>query len=166
MLLRELLHLPLHWWVLAAGCAWSLLVGIGFYLGPGWGIGTAAASLVVATGLFVHTAIVLVVEPQGIRIGRAWIEHRYIRQARALDAEATRRRGGVEADARAHLVLRPYVATAVEITLADPADPVPYWLVSSRRAEELAAALTSAIGSRSPTGNGAGLPPGQDDFAQ
>ncbi len=58
-----------------------------------------------------------------------------------LDAEQTRRRAGVEADARAHLVLRPYVSTAVEITLDDPADPVPYWLVSTRRPEALAAAL-------------------------
>ena len=59
-------------------------------------------------------------------------------------AKRTRRRAGVEADARAHLVLRPYVASAVEITLDDPADPVPYWLVSSRRPQELAAALTRA----------------------
>jgi Protein of unknown function (DUF3093) len=36
------------------------------------------------------------------------------------------------------------VATAVEITLADPADPVPYWLVSTRRPQQLAAALTTA----------------------
>ena len=37
----------------------------------------------------------------------------------------TRRRSGTEADARAHLVLRPYVRTAVELTLDDPADPGP-----------------------------------------
>jgi hypothetical protein len=36
------------------------------------------------------------------------------------------------------------VASAVEITLDDPADPVPYWLISSRRPDELAAALTRA----------------------
>src|ERR671918_546374 len=100
---RERLSVPVLWWLLAAGFALSLLVGIGAYLGPVWGIGAAAA---------------------------------------------TRRRSGVEADARAHLVLRPYVATSVEITLADPADPVPYWLVSSRRPEALASALTEAIGPR------------------
>ncbi|HZA74419.1 MAG TPA: DUF3093 family protein, partial [Propionibacteriaceae bacterium] len=81
-----------------------------------------------------------------IRVGRALIEHRYIAGAQALDAEKTRRRAGVEADARAHLVLRPYVSTAVEITLDDPADPVPYWLVSSRRPSALAAALHAASG--------------------
>jgi hypothetical protein len=53
----------------------------------------------------------------------------------------------VEADARAHLVLRPYIKTAVEITLDDPDDPVPYWLVSTRRPQQLAAALREAASS-------------------
>jgi hypothetical protein len=146
MLYRERLSVPLLWWVLAAGFALTLLLAIGLYLGPAWGIGAAAASLAVAALLFIRAAIPIVVDPQTIRIGRAQIEHRYIAGSRALDPEATRRRGGVEADARAHLVLRPYIATAVEITLADPADPVPYWLVSSRRPDQLAAALTAAGG--------------------
>ena len=60
---------------------------------------------------------------------------------RPLDAAGTRARSGVEADARAHLVLRPWVSTTVELTLADPADPVPYWLVSTRRPGALASAL-------------------------
>ena len=77
-------------------------------------------------------------------MGRAVIEHRYIGAAQALDAAETRNRSGVQADARAHLVLRPYVSTAVEITLDDPDDPVPYWLISSRRPTELAAALDRA----------------------
>jgi hypothetical protein len=144
MLFRERLSVPVLWWVLAVGFALSLLLAIGLYLGPAWGIGAAAAGLVAAAGLFFRAAVVIIVDHQVVRVGRAQIDHRYIAGSHALDAEATRRRGGVEADARAHLVLRPYVATAVEITLADPADPVPYWLVSSRRPEELAAALTRA----------------------
>ena len=65
-----------------------------------------------------------------------------------LDADQARRRAGVDADARAHLVLRPYVATAVEITLDDPADPVPYWLVSTRRPDALAAAVGRLVDTR------------------
>ena len=38
-------------------------------------------------------------------------------------------------------MLRPWVSTTVELTLADPADPVPYWLVSTRRPGALATAL-------------------------
>lgn len=146
MLFRERLVVPVLWWVLGAGFALSLLLAMGVYLGPAWGIGAAAAGLVGVLGLFFRAAVVITVDRQAVRIGRAQIDHRYIAGSRALDAEATRRRGGVEADARAHLVLRPYIATAVEITLADPADPVPYWLVSSRRPDEFAAAVTAATG--------------------
>jgi hypothetical protein len=116
-----------------------------------------------AAGLFVGADLVILVDRQGIRIGRAQIDHRYISGCRALDVAATRRRAGVDADARAHLVLRPYVDTAVEITLADPADPVPYWLVSSRRPDELAAALTTASGRAATTEDAVPAAPGQDD---
>ncbi|MGI3786257.1 MAG: DUF3093 family protein, partial [Janthinobacterium lividum] len=34
-----------------------------------------------------------------------------------------------------------WVSTSVEIGLDDPADPVPYWLVSTRRPGALASAL-------------------------
>ena len=57
----------------------------------------------------------------------------YVSAVRGLEAEATAARTGPEADARAHLVLRPYVQTAVELTLDDPVDPVPYWIVSTRQ---------------------------------
>ena len=163
MLYRERLSVPLLWWLLAASFALTMLLAIGLYLGPAWGIGAAAASLALAALLFIRAAIPIAVDHQVVRIGRAQIDHPYIAGCRALDAEATRRRGGVEADARAHLVLRPYVASAVEITLADPADPVPYWLVSSRRPEQLASAVTEAIGPRPAEDDAVPPSPGQDD---
>ena len=144
MRFRERLHVPVVWWLLAGGLALSLLVALGLPAGPGWGIGAAVAGLVVAAALFRQSAVRIEVDDARIRVGRAQIEHRYIAGARPLDAEQTRRRAGVEADARAHLVLRSYISTAVEITLDDPDDPVPYWLVSSRRPEALAAALDPA----------------------
>ncbi len=141
MLYRERLTVPPAWWALAGLLALTLLFAIGLYLGPVWGIGVAAAALAIATGLFAGAAITIRVDQQVVQIGRSVIERRYVGAVASLDAEQTRRRGGVEADARAHLVLRPYVATAVEIVLDDDADSVPYWLVSSRRPAQLAAAL-------------------------
>ena len=44
-------------------------------------------------------------------------------------------------------MLRPYIRTAVEITLDDPEDPVPYWLVSTRHPQQLAEALKEAASS-------------------
>ena len=55
--------------------------------------------------------------------------------------EDTRRVAGVDADARAYLLLRPYIRPACGCGSADPADPTPYWLVSTRHPRTLAAAL-------------------------
>ena len=144
MLYRERLTVPLLWWLLAVGFAVSMLAAFGFYLGWSWGIGTALASLAVAAALFQGSAVLIIVEPTRLRVGRAVIDHDYLASCQALDADQTRRRSGTEADARAHLVLRPYVRTAVELTLDDPADPVPYWLVSTRRPDRLAEAVERA----------------------
>ena len=75
------------------------------------------------------------------RAGRARIEARHLGAAESLDAERTRRVAGREADARAYLCLRPYLKRAVRVEITDPADPAPYWLVSSRRPDDLAGAL-------------------------
>jgi hypothetical protein len=63
----------------------------------------------------------------------------------ALDEDATRRAFGVEADARAFLLLRPYLRRSVRVHVLDPDDPVPYWLVSTRHPDRLTEALSAAI---------------------
>lgn len=144
MLFRERLTVPWAWWGLAVLASVAMLFAFGFYLGPIWGAGVALAVLAVAIAVFVSAAIIITVDAAVVRVGRSVIDVGYLGRVVSLDAEQAARRGGVEADVRAHLVLRPYVSTAVEISLDDPADPVPYWLVSSRRPDELAAALQTA----------------------
>ncbi|HEX3197481.1 MAG TPA: DUF3093 domain-containing protein [Propionibacteriaceae bacterium] len=147
MLFRERLTVPIVWWVLAGLFALSVLLAVGAYLGPVWGIGTSVATLLVAVAMFSSASLVISVDGKEIQVGRASIERAYVAACRALNADQTRRRAGVEADARAHLVLRPYIKTAVEITLDDPDDPVPYWLVSTRHPHRLAAAMQDAASS-------------------
>jgi hypothetical protein len=147
MLFRERLTVPTIWWVLAGLFSLSVLLAVGVYLGAVWGVGVSVATMLVAIAIFASASTVISVDANQIRIGRASIDHAYIAGCRALDAEQTRRRAGVEADARAHLVLRPYIKTAVEITLDDEDDPVPYWLVSTRHPQQLAAALHRASSS-------------------
>ncbi len=141
---RERLTVPLLWWVPALGLAGSMLLAFGFYLGPVWGIGVGLATLAIAGGVFASASIRLTVEGSELHVGRAVLDLAYAGEARALPADQTRRRADLDADARAYLVLRPYVATAVEVTLADADDPAPYWLVSTRRPAELAAAIERA----------------------
>lgn len=145
MLYRERLTVPIAWWVLSGLFAFSMLLAFGFYLGPVWGVGTAVASFAIMAAVFAAAAVGVTVDREALQVGRARIELRYLAGAQALDAAATRRRRGPAADARAFLVLRPYLATACEVTLDDAADPAPYWLVSTRRPRALAAALTTAL---------------------
>jgi hypothetical protein len=84
------------------------------------------------------------------RAGRAHIPVGYLADPTALDRDDTRRVAGVDADARAYLVLRPYIATSVRVLVDDPADPTPYWLVSTRHPAALSAALSDAIATAMP----------------
>jgi hypothetical protein len=141
---RERLTVPISWWVLSGLFALSMLLAVGLYLGPVWGVGTAVVSFAAVTAIFLVAAIEVSVDGDRLRVGRASIELRYLGGAAALDREAARRRQGPEADARAYLVLRSYISTAAEITITDAHDPAPYWLVSTRRPRALTAALVDA----------------------
>jgi hypothetical protein len=58
----------------------------------------------------------------------------------ALDRAETRLRLGPQADPAAHSVIRGWIGPSVMLRLANP-DPVPYWIVSTRHPDELAAAI-------------------------
>ena len=131
MLYRERLTVPLVWWLLAVGFAVSLLSG--FWVLSRLVVGARHRSGFAGRGgaIFQSSGAD---HRRAYRAARRASGHRtQSGEHPALDADETSRRSGTEADARAHLVLRPYVRTAVELTLDDPADPVPYWLVSTRR---------------------------------
>ena len=138
---RERVRVPLSWWVFAVLSAATLAGAFGFYLGRWWALGIGAPALVVVGLGFQAASYVIEVDDAQLRVGRALIGRAWVGAVKPLDAAATRLRSEVDADARAHLVLRPWISTTVELTLDDPADPVPYWLVSTRRPGALASAL-------------------------
>lgn len=143
---RERLSVPIRWWaqgtMLVASLWLAVIVAV-----PGavaWAVTGAAVALM--TALFLSYGAALVSVDDGwFRAGRARVELRFVGEVVPLDAEATRLVAGRDADARAFLLLRPYRKKAVKVTLRDPADPTPYWLVSTRRPDALAAALTRAV---------------------
>jgi hypothetical protein len=138
----ERLTVPLRWWaqgtMLVASLWLALVVAIPETLA--WSISGAALALMVA--LFVaYGRASVAVDGTSFRAGRAHIPLDLVGEATALDAEGVRRQAGVDADARAHLVLRPYLKRGVRVDITDPADPTPYWLVSCRRPDALVSAL-------------------------
>lgn len=103
-----------------------------------------AVALLLMVGAFRSYGARVAVDEGVFHAGKARIEVEHVGSVEVLDSDETRRVSGVDADARAHLVLRPYLRTAVKVEITDPADRTPYWLVHSRDPEALAAALTSA----------------------
>jgi hypothetical protein len=138
----ERLHVPLRWWVQGTMLVASLWLAVVVALPPvaAWTV-TAVAGLVMVAALVGYGAPKVTVSGELFRAGRASIDRRHVGEVTPLDPEATRRVAGVEADARAYLLLRPYLKRAVRVRIDDPADPTPYWLVSTRRPDRLAQAL-------------------------
>lgn len=79
-----------------------------------------------------------------LRVDDARLAVRYVSQVGVLDVAAKRAALGPDADPYAFVVQRPWVSRAVLVVLDDPADPTPYWVVSARRPERVAAALLAA----------------------
>jgi hypothetical protein len=142
---RERLTAPVSWWGLAA--LFGLAAGWAFYVAtPLW---MAAVVYVVATGLALalvgaYGSAIVEVSADGFRAGRALLPWSAVGGVRPLDGDETRRTAGAEADARAYLLLRGYCGSSVRIEVDDPADPTPYWLVSTRRPRALVSAVRAA----------------------
>jgi hypothetical protein len=111
------------------------------------GIATGVVLYLAAIGSLSLTAPVIEVADGRLRAGRAEIPLAATGEAVAAFDEAARVERGTGLDARAFLVIRGWVQPVVKVPITDPADPTPYWLISSRRANELAAAIN---GSRRP----------------
>jgi hypothetical protein len=139
---RERLHVPLRWWVQATmflATAWlALVVAL-----PGWLAWAASGALLALVyGVFWWLGSARVEVRDGVlHAGQAQVPLALLGAAEALDKDATRLVHGVEADARAYLVTRPYISRSVRVRIEDPRDPTPYWLISSRHPRQLAAAL-------------------------
>ncbi len=94
--------------------------------------------------LLLASSPVITVEDGFLRAGRAQISVAHLGKIEKFDGqEATQQRGPL-LDARAHLLIRGWVNTILRINLTDPNDPTPYWIISTRKPEQLANAITRA----------------------
>ena len=140
----ERLTVPATWWLMAL--MGVLLLGVALVpLGPvallsGMAAGGAAGGM----GLSAYGGARIRVTAGSLVAGDARVPLGALGEARALDADEARAWRTHRADARAHMVLRAYIPTAVRVEVTDPGDPTPYLYLSTRRPERLAAALAAA----------------------
>jgi len=148
----ERLRVPWWWWLAAAALVG--LLGAEFHAGFGWAVAvvtdTVLAVLATAFLLWIGQGRVRI-ETGSLVAGKAELSLRRVAEVRALNTAQWRHRLGPGADVCAHLYTRPWVQRGVELDVEDGDEP--YWLVSSRRPEELATALRQACGALSQHGS-------------
>lgn len=117
------IFLPLNIWV-------GVVTGCALWLGS-WG----------ALWLFSPTIRITSGEVQA---GRGRIDLTLVESMEIFRGAPATEQRGVMLDARAWLVIRPWIDPVVKISLRDPRDPTPYWLVSSQKPEALVQAWKNA----------------------
>lgn len=85
----------------------------------------------------------MVIEVNGgeLRIDRAHIDCTYLGKVTALSADEMKKIRTRDADPAAYLAIRFWVSAGVKVEIKDPRDTTPYWIISSKRGEDLVKAL-------------------------
>lgn len=132
------------WWVFASAVGFVAMIAIAY----GAVLGSAVGWLVLLTGTGCACAVLLIASPvvwvdeDGLHAGPATLPFSAVSAVEVLDAAQTRAARGPQADPRLFAMLRPSrSAESVLVSIDDPGDPHPAWLLTSRRPHELAAAL-------------------------
>ena len=140
---RERLH-PAWWlWLIVAGISVSMGAAYGGPFGAtvGWATGLSTAVLTTA-GLLVWSPVIQVGGGQLVA-GRAHIDIGFVGDVNELDKTHAATTRGRDADTRAWMLLRGWIPTALRVDITDPADPTPYWYLSTRHPHQLASAIVN-----------------------
>ena len=129
--------------VLTVDAIVGLEVLIGFPGLPAW-VPFAVLLPLTAAGLLRAGRIRVAVTGDEFQVDDARLPVSVISDVVALDTAGKREALGVGAHPLAFVIQRPWIGPAVQVLLADPADPTPYWVISTRRPVELATALLAA----------------------
>lgn len=140
-------RLTVPWWLWLPGLGGAALLATEIWMGSD-GVRAWLPFVVLlplaAVGLWWLGRIRVRVADDELFVDDARLPARFVADAIPLDAEGKREVLGVGADPLAFVVQRPWVKGAVQVVLDDPADPTPYWVISSRHPAELATALLAA----------------------
>jgi hypothetical protein len=159
-LFEERRAVPWWWWVVAIVIVVPSIEAV-VVLGPemttraSWltgGITLVATLAVIAFALGTLSSVGLTVTDEGVLAGKTMLPASAIGRVRQLDAVTARRLLGRDARVDAHLSIRPWITTGVQIEVVDELDDTPYWIVGTRRPAELIGVLHTL---RSTTGGDA-----------
>jgi len=145
LLFREKLTPPLWGWVALTGFSLMLAISVSAVFGNF----VAIIVFLILDVLFVFIAIrfspVIKVDDQYLYANKAKLPLKIISQATSLDARQTTKIRGVDADPKCFSATSPLINTAIRIDFEDVADPHTYWLLSTRKPEQLSKVLNQNV---------------------
>jgi hypothetical protein len=140
-------RLGVPWWGWPVSLAGAGLLAVEVWLGAGgvraWLPFAVLLPLTVAALIRLGRIRVAVTDTE-FQVDDARLPLAVISDVVALDAAGKREVLGVGAHPLAFVVQRPWIPGAVQVMLDDPADPTPFWVVSTRRPVDLAGVLLDA----------------------
>ena len=141
MIFREVLRPPI--WVLAF--IYFLFLSIVLSVWAALDDRATLVTLVLSTLALIWISISMTSEitfdGEVLRIDKANIDLKYLEKATVLDKNAMRLLRTRDADPAAYLAIKFWEPRGLRIDLNDSRDKTPYWLVTSKRGEEIAALL-------------------------
>ena len=89
----------------------------------------------------VRSRMVIEIDENELRINAAHIERKYLGEVKVLDIQEMRYARGRDADPSAFLAIRFWSPRGVLVRVKASRDATPYWLISSKRGDDLAKAI-------------------------
>ena len=141
MIFREVLRPPI--WVLAF--IYFLFLSVVLSVWAAFDNRATLITLAISTLALIWIAFamqtVITFDGQTLRIDKANIESQYLGKVTLLDKTEMRLLRTRDADPAAYLAIKFWEPSGIRIDLNDPRDKTPYWLITSKRGEEIAALL-------------------------
>jgi len=132
---------PLWLWLFLLFLAASLSLAFWAALGNGWALGTLGVQLVALGYGAMRTPLRIEVKDGVVTVGVARLPLEFISGVKELSSREMQQMRGPAVNPSAYPAIRFWVSTGVQITISDPQDPTPYWLVSCKNAHQLVEAL-------------------------
>lgn len=145
MRFKEVIRAPL--WLLSFiyFLTFSMVVAIWAALGDGPALISFIASNLLIFLIALKSTLTIEVTQTKLRAGSAEIDLKYIGEVTALDGNEMGRLRTRDADPAAFLIFRFWRSTGVKVEINDALDQTPYWLITSKKCEELASELNKKL---------------------
>ncbi len=138
---REVIRPPL--WLMAFIYFLAFSLGVAIWAAMTTAIAAAVMALLTVGVIAIYFAAALVIEvdENELRVGKAHINKRYCGKSDLLTPAEMSLMRTRNADPAAYLAIRFWTSHGVKIEISDERDRTPYWLVTTKRGGELIQAL-------------------------